>query len=261
MAYQNILLEQPEAGIYLLTVNRPRALNALNARTLDEIGEAAEAIAQDAAARVALVRGAGDKAFVAGADIAEMRNFTAEEGASFSARGSRVFARLETVPVPVIALVDGYCLGGGCELALACDWIIATERAVFGQPEVNLGVCAGFGGTQRLPRRIGPARALELLTTGRQVKANEALAIGLANAVVPAAELMQRGLETAHIVASKGPLAVRCSKEAVRRGADLELAAALALESELFGRCCTSLDQKEGMAAFLEKRSARFTGK
>jgi enoyl-CoA hydratase len=260
MAFKNILLEQPEAGIYLLTVNRPKALNALNTATLDEIGEAAELIAQDPAARVALVTGAGGKAFVAGADITEMQNFTQEEGAAFSARGSRAFARLEVVPVPVIALVNGYCLGGGCELALACDWIIATESAVFGQPEVNLGVSAGFGATQRLPKKVGAARALELLTTGRQVKAEEALGIGLASAVVPVAELMQRGLETARIVASKGPLAVRCSKEAVRRGAELELAAGLALESDLFGRCCASPDQKEGMAAFLQKRSAHFTG-
>jgi len=260
MSYQNILLEQPEAGIYLLTVNRPKALNALNSATLDEIGAAADVIARDQAARVALVTGAGDKAFVAGADIAEMQNFTREEGAAFSARGSRAFARLEAVPVPVIALVNGYCLGGGCELALACDWIIATDRAVFGQPEVTLGVCAGFGATQRLPKKIGPARALELLTTGRQVKAQEALSIGLASAVVPADELMQQGLEAAHSVASKGPVAVRCSKEGVQRGADMELAAGLALESELFGRCCASADQKEGMAAFLQKRSARFSG-
>jgi len=260
MAFQNIQLEQPEPGIYLLTVNRPKSLNALNSATLDEIGAAADLITRDSAARVALVTGAGDKAFVAGADIAEMRNFTQEEGAAFSARGSRAFARLEAVPVPVIALVNGYCLGGGCELALACDWIIATEHAVFGQPEVTLGVCAGFGATQRLPRKIGPARALELLTTGRQVKADEALSIGLASAVVPAADLMQRGLEAARSVASKGPVAVRCSKEAVWRGADMELAAGLAFESELFGQCCASHDQKEGMAAFLQKRSARFTG-
>lgn len=260
MSFQNILLEQPEAGIYLLTVNRPQALNALNSVTLDEIGAAADVIARDAGARVALVTGAGDKAFVAGADIAEMQNFTQQEGAAFSERGSRAFARLEAVPVPVIALVNGYCLGGGCELALACDWIIAADRAVFGQPEVNLGVCAGFGATQRLPRKIGPARALEMLTTARQVKADEALRIGLASAVVPAADLRQRGMEAARTIASKGPLAVRCSKDAVHRGADLELAAGLALESELFGRCCASPDQKEGMAAFLQKRSARFTG-
>lgn len=260
MSFQNILLEQPEAGIYLLTVNRPKALNALNSVTLDEIGAAADVIARDAGARVALVTGAGDKAFVAGADIAEMQHFTQQEGAAFSGRGSRAFARLEAVPVPVIALVNGYCLGGGCELALACDWIIAADRAVFGQPEVNLGVCAGFGATQRLPRKLGPARALEMLTTARQVKADEALRIGLASAVVPAANLMQRGMEVARTIAGKGPLAVRCSKDAVRKGADLELAAGLALESELFGRCCASPDQKEGMAAFLQKRSARFTG-
>ncbi len=260
MSFQNILLEQPEAGIYLLTVNRPKALNALNSSTLDEIGAAAGVIARDAAARVALVTGAGDKAFVAGADIAEMQNFTQEQGAAFSARGSRAFARLEAVPVPVIALVNGYCLGGGCELALACDWIIAADHAVFGQPEVNLGVCAGFGATQRLPRKIGPARALEMLTTARQLKADEALRIGLASAVVPAADLRRRGMEAARLVASKGPIAVRASKEAILRGADLELTAGLALETELFGRCCGSRDQKEGMAAFLQKRSPRFTG-
>jgi len=260
MSYRNILLEQPEAGIYLLTVNRPKALNALDSITLDEIGAAAETIAQDQAARVALVTGAGDKAFVAGADIAEMRDFSPAEGVAFSRRGSQAFARLEAVPVPVIALVNGYCLGGGCELALACDWIVASERAVFGQPEVNLGICAGFGATQRLPKKVGTARALELLTTGRHVAAEEGLRIGLVNAVFPIAELKQKGLELARLIASKGPFAVRCTKEAVRRGGELELAAGLDLETELFGRCCASSDQKEGMAAFLEKREARFTG-
>lgn len=260
MSYRNILLEQPEAGIYLLTVNRPKALNALDSITLDEIGAAAEHITKDRAARVALVTGAGDKAFVAGADIAEMRNFTADEGVAFSRRGSQAFARLEAVPVPVIALVNGYCLGGGCELALACDWILASDRAVFGQPEVNLGICAGFGATQRLPRKIGPARALELLTTGRHVPSDEALRIGLVNAVVPLSELAPKGIELARLIARKGPIAVRCTKEAVHRGGELELGAGLALETELFGRCCASADQKEGMAAFLGKREARFTG-
>ena len=260
MSYRNILLEQPEAGIYLLTVNRPRALNALDSLTLDEIGGAADIIATDRAARAALVTGAGAKAFVAGADIAEMRHFSAEEGLAFSRRGSQAFARLEAVPVPVIALVNGYCLGGGCELALACDWIVASEGAVFGQPEVNLGICAGFGGTQRLARKVGPGRALEMLTTGRQVAAEEALRIGLVNAVVPAIELKQKGLELARLIARKGPLAVRCTKKAVQRGADLDLQAGLALETELFGQCCASPDQKEGMAAFLEKREARFSG-
>lgn len=260
MSYQNILFEQPETGICLLTVNRPQALNALNSATLDEIAQAVEQVAADESARVLLVTGAGDKAFVAGADISEMQNFSSEEGAAFSARGSRVFAALEALPMPAIALVNGYALGGGCELALACDWILASDRAVFGQPEVNLGVCAGFGGTQRLPRRIGSARAMELLVTGRQVRAEEALAIGLVNEVVAAADLLQKGLELARLIASKGPVAVRYTKEAVTRGADLNLAEALALESQRFGRCCATQDQKEGMRAFLEKRPAKFHG-
>ncbi len=260
MSYQNILLEQPETGIYLLTVNRPNALNALNSATLKEIGAAADRVARDSQALVLLVTGAGDRAFVAGADISEMQDFTPAEAEAFSARGSRAFAKLEAVPVPVIALVHGYALGGGCELALACDWIIASERAVFGQPEVNLGVSAGFGGTQRLPRKVGPARAMELLVTGRQVKADEALAIGLVNQVVPASELMGKGIDIARLIASKGPLAVRYTKEAVLRGADVKLADALALESRQFAACCTTQDQKEGMKAFLEKRPAKFTG-
>jgi enoyl-CoA hydratase len=261
MAFQNILLEQPEPGIYLLTISRPKALNALNSATLDEIAVAADVVAEDPGARVLLVTGAGEKAFVAGADIAEMQDFTPEQAEAFSALGSRAFAQLAALPVPVIALVNGYALGGGCELALACDWILAGDRAVFGQPEVNLGVSAGFGGTQRLPRRIGQARALELLLTGRQVPAQEALAIGLVNAVVPADELLRKGLEAARLIAGKGPLAVRCTKEAVQRGADLELAAALALESRQFGRCCATHDQKEGMRAFLQKRPAKFEGR
>ena len=261
MSFQNILLDQPEAGIYLLTVNRPKALNALNSATLDEIAAAAAQVEGDEATRALLVTGAGEKAFVAGADISEMQNFTPDEGEAFSARGSRAFARLEALPIPVIALVNGYALGGGCELALACDWIIASERAVFGQPEVNLGVSAGFGGTQRLTRKIGSARAMELLVTGRQVKADEALSTGLVTQIVPAGELIQKGLEVARLIASKGPIAVRRTKEAVRRGADMDLAAALALESSLFGQCCSTQDQKEGMRAFLEKRPAKFTGR
>jgi enoyl-CoA hydratase len=261
MAFQNILIEQPGPGIYLLTLNRPKALNALNSATLDELAHAIAQVAADESARVLLVTGAGDKAFVAGADIAEMQNFTPEQGEAFSARGSRAFAKLEALAIPVIALVNGYALGGGCELALACDWIVAADRAAFGQPEVNLGVSAGFGGTQRLPRKIGSARAMELLVTGRQVKADEALAIGLVNQVVPAAEIMRKGLEIARLIASKGPLAVRYTKEAVVRGADMDLTEALALESSLFGRCCSTQDQKEGMRAFLEKRPGKFQGK
>lgn len=260
MRFQNILLEQPEAGIYLLTVNRPKVLNALNAATLDEIAGALAQVAADDAARVLLVTGGGEKAFVAGADIAEMRDATIEQARDFSEKGMRVMHALEALPVPVIALVNGYALGGGCELALACDWILAGDGAVFGQPEVNLGIPPGFGGTQRLPRRIGPARAIEMLTTAREVKAQEAAAIGLANHVYSASELRAKGLEMARAIASKGPAAVRLAKQAVQRGASLDLFAACALETDLFAQAFATADRKEGMSAFLEKRPARFSG-
>lgn len=193
MTYHNLLLEQVEPGIYLLTLNRPQALNVLNAATLDELAQAIAQVGTDAAARVLLVTGAGDKAFVAGADIGEMQALTPAQAKDFSGKGMQVMQALEALPVPVIALVQGYALGGGCELAMACDWIMASERAVFGQPEVNLGIPPGFGGTQRLTRLVGRARALELVTTARQVRADEALAIGLVMQVVPAAELRERG--------------------------------------------------------------------
>ena len=260
MEFKNILLEQPEAGIYLLTVDRPKALNALNAATLDEIASAVKRVAADDKARVLLVTGAGEKAFVAGADITEMQNATIEQAREISERGMQVMHALAALPVPVIALVNGYCLGGGCELALACDWILASDTAVFGQPEVNLGIPPGFGGTQRLPRRIGPARALELLTTARQVKATEAAAIGLANHVYPAAELKAKGLEVARLVAAKGPVAVRLVKQAVMRGGNLDLYTACALETDLFAQAFGTQDSKEGMSAFIEKRAAKFTG-
>lgn len=260
MAYQNLLLEQPEPGIYLLTVNRPQALNALNAATLGELARAAMAVAADPAARVLLVTGAGDKAFVAGADISEMQQLTADQARAFSATGMQVMRALEALPVPVIALVQGYALGGGCELAMACDWIIAGDRAVFGQPEVNLGIPPGFGGTQRLARLVGRARALELITTARQVKADEALAIGLVHQVVPAAELRRRGLEVARTIAAKGPVAVRLAKQAVQRGQDLDLDNACAYETSVFALAFATADQQEGMRAFLEKRPAGFRG-
>jgi len=258
MEFKNILLEQPEPGIYLLTVNRPQALNALDAATLDEIAAAIKKVALDGAARVLLVTGAGDKAFVAGADIAAMRDMTLEQAREFSEKGMRVMHALEALPVPVIALVNGYALGGGCELALACDWILASENAAFGQPEVSLGIPPGFGGTQRLPRRVGTARTLEVLTSARQVKAAEAAAIGLANHVYPAAELRAKGLEAARAIASQGPLAVRLAKQVVQRGANLDLFAACALETDLFVQAFATSDRKEGMTAFLEKRPAKF---
>jgi enoyl-CoA hydratase len=261
MRYQNITLEQPEPGIFLLTLRRLKALNALDSATLDELAHAIARVGADERARVMLVTGAGEKALVAGADISEMRDFTPREARAFSEKGTRVMRALEALPVPVVALVNGYALGGGCELALACDWILASENAAFGQPEVNLGIPPGFGGTQRLPRRVGRALALELLTTGRQMKADEALRAGLANHVYPAAELQQKGLDVARAIASKGPLAVRLAKEAARRGANLDLENACALETSLFALACATSDQKEGMRAFLEKRTPRFEGK
>jgi enoyl-CoA hydratase len=260
MEYQHLLLEQAEAGIYRLTINRPQALNALNSATLAELGDAIARVAADAGARAMLITGAGERAFVAGADIGEMTGFTPREARAFSESGMRVMHALEALPMPVIALVNGYALGGGCELAMACDWIIASENAVFGQPEVGLGIPPGFGGTQRLARLVGRALALELLTTARQVRADEAVRIGLANHVYPAAELGARGLEMARLIASRAPLAVRFAKEAAQRGQQLDLAAGCALESGLFALACATEDQKEGMRAFLEKRAAKFKG-
>jgi enoyl-CoA hydratase len=260
MSFQNLLLEQPEPGLYLLTLNRPQALNALNAATLDELTGAIAQVAGDAGARVLLVTGAGEKAFVAGADITEMQALSAEQAMRFSQAGMDVMHALEALPVPVIALVNGYALGGGCELAMACDWIIASERAVFGQPEVNLGIPPGFGGTQRLTRLVGRARALELVTTARQVKADEALAIGLVTRVVSAAELRETGLAVARGIAAKGPVAVRLAKQAVQRGQDLDLANACVVETSLFALAFATADQKEGMRAFVEKRAPGFRG-
>lgn len=261
MAYVNLLLEEPDTGLYLLTLNRPRALNALNAATLDELSSAIADVSRDAAARVLLITGAGDKAFVAGADIGEMQSYTPEEARAFSAQGMALMHSIEALPVPVIALVNGYALGGGCELAMSCDWILAADSAVFGQPEVKLGIAPGFGGTQRLTRLVGRAMALELLTTGRQVRADEALAIGLANHVYPSADLKARGMEMARLVAANGPVAVRLAKQCGQRALDLDLAQGCMLETQSFALAFATTDQQEGMSAFLEKRPASFKGR
>jgi enoyl-CoA hydratase len=261
MTFHTISLEQPEAGIYLLTLNRPQALNALNMATLHELLQAIAQVAADDAARALLATGAGDKAFVAGADIPEMRDYTPQQAQAFSQLGMRVMHALEALPVPVIALVNGYALGGGCELAMSCDWILAAENAVFGQPEVNLGIPPGFGGTQRLARLVGRAMALELLTTARQVRAEEALRIGLVNHVYPAAVLRDEGMRMARTIAAKGPVAVRLAKQAVQRGQDIDLANACAMESGAFALAFATADQKEGMLAFGEKRPPKFTGR
>ena len=254
MTYQNIILEHVEAGkIAVLTVNRPQALNALNAATLDELANVLARVAADPELRVLLITGAGEKAFIAGADITAMQGMSALEAQAFSEKGQRVMQAIEALPIPVIALVNGYALGGGCELAMSCDWIIAAERAVFGQPEVNLGIPPGFGGTQRLP--------LELVITGRQIKADEALRIGLVNEVVPPEQLTGKGLAMARLIAAKAPVAVRVSKQAVQRGLDLDLANGCVLETSLFAFAFGTADRQEGMTAFVEKRAPNFEGK
>ncbi len=262
MTYQNIILEHVEAGkIAVLTVNRPQALNALNAATLDELANVLARVAADPELRVLLITGAGEKAFIAGADITAMQGMSALEAQAFSEKGQRVMQAIEALPIPVIALVNGYALGGGCELAMSCDWIIAAERAVFGQPEVNLGIPPGFGGTQRLSRLVGRSLALELVITGRQIKADEALRIGLVNEVVPPEQLTEKGLAMARLIAAKAPVAVRVSKQAVQRGLDLDLANGCVLETSLFAFAFGTADRQEGMTAFVEKRAPNFEGK
>ena len=261
MTYETVLLEEREPGIWLLTANRPKVLNALAPQLLDDIAAATRAVVADPAARCLLVTGAGDRAFVAGADIAAMNAMPVLAARDFALKGHATLRALELAPFPVIALVNGFALGGGCELALACDFIIASEKAVFGQPEVNLGICPGFGGTQRLARVVGKSMALELVTTGRQVKADEALRIGLVNHVVPHESLREEGLKLARLVAAKGPLAVKMSKHLVQRGQDIDLANANAMEADVFGLLCATEDRHEGMAAFLGKRAPAFKGR
>jgi enoyl-CoA hydratase len=261
MTYETILLEQKEPGIWLLTVNRPKQLNALAPQVLGEIARAVVHLNASGEVRALLVTGAGDKAFVAGADIAAMERMSALQGREFALEGHATLRALELAPFPVIALVNGFALGGGCELALACDWIVASDKAVFGQPEVNLGIVPGFGGTQRLTRLVGKAMALEMICTGRQVKAAEALALGLVNHVVAPEAQQDEGLKLARMVAAKGPVAVKMAKHLVHRGQDIDLANANAMEADVFGYVFATDDRREGMAAFLGKRPAKFAGR
>ena len=246
------------AGVLRLTISRPKALNALNSAVLAELERLLGELEQRDDLRAVLITGAGEKSFVAGADITEMRDKTPEEARLFASQALRTIKRLETLPVPVVALVNGFCLGGGCELALACDWAVASDNAIFGQPEVLLGVIPGFGGTQRLPRRVGPAMALDLVTTGRKIDAQEALRIGLVNRVMPQSELEAYADELTKQLAGNGPQAVRASKQAVHDGLEQELDSALALETALFAFCFAGEEQKEGMGAFVEKRKPNF---
>lgn len=236
-----------------VTISRPQELNALNRAVLTELDAVFSHIDTDIV-RCVLLTGAGERAFVAGADIGEMQPMHRDEAYVFSTMGKEIFRKIELFPVPVIAVVNGFALGGGCELTLACDMRIAGENAIFGLPEVTLGITPGYGGTQRLARLIGLSKAKELLYTGRKIQAQEALLIGLVNAVFPAQELREGAEKIARQIAANAPIAVRATKRAVTEGYDLPLCEALAPESECFAACFESADQKEAMAAFLEKR-------
>lgn len=259
MLYENILLTRHE-DIAVLTINRPKALNALNSATLEEIFNALGEIEKDSTIKVLILTGSGEKAFVAGADIAQMMDFNSLEARTFARLGQATFRKIELLPQPVIAAVNGFALGGGCELAMACDIRLAGENAKFGQPEVNLGLTAGFGGTQRLPRLVGLGRASELLFSGEILDAQEAYRIGLVNQYYPLENLMVESIALAKKIASKAPVAVQLSKSAVQRGINMDLEDAIAYEAEVFGLIFSTKDQTEGCKAFMEKRKPDFLG-
>jgi enoyl-CoA hydratase len=260
MPYENIELKK-DGALAWLTVKRPKALNALNFQTLDEMDAALDEVAADSDIGLLVITGDGEKAFVAGADIAELHKLDHDSGMEAARRGQKLFDRIDNLPIPVIAAVNGFALGGGCELALACDIRVAADNAVLGLPEVKLGVIPGYGGTQRLPRLVGPGFALEMILSGRMVKAEEALAVGLVNGVVAAEALEITIREMARMILANGPLALQAAKEAIKEGLQHPLGEGLEIEARLFGGLCGSSDQKEGMSAFLEKRKAEFEGK
>ena len=242
-----------EGQIGIITINRPKALNALNSAVLDELDKTLDAVDQEAI-RCLILTGAGEKSFVAGADIGEMSNLTKAEGEAFGKKGNDVFRKLETFPIPVIAAVNGFALGGGCEISMSCDIRICSENAVFGQPEVGLGITPGFGGTQRLARIVGTGKAKEMIYGARNIKAEEAYRIGLVNNVYPAEELMPAAKKLASTIARNAPIAVRNCKRAINEGIQVDMDQAIVIEEKLFGSCFETCDQKEGMNAFLEKR-------
>ncbi|MFA7572509.1 MAG: short-chain-enoyl-CoA hydratase [Lutispora sp.] len=256
MEFKNLSLTQ-DGRVAILAINRPNALNALNRSVLMELDAALDDLEKNQEIYVIVLTGEG-KAFVAGADIEEMKDMTPEEAKKFAELGSRVFKKIETIDKPVIAAVNGYALGGGCELAMACDIIIAGEKAKFGQPEVGLGITPGFGGTQRLPRIVGTKIAKELLFTGEIIGAEEAERIGLVNKVVPQQMSLQTAIEMGKSIASKGQIAVRNCKTAVNRGIETDVDSGVVIENQLFASCFENSDQKEGMTAFIEKRKANF---
>ncbi len=240
-------------GIGVITVNRPKALNALNAQVIRELDETLDAI-DLSAVRALIITGAGEKSFVAGADIAEMSTLTKAQGEAFGKAGNDVFRKLETFPIPVIAAINGFALGGGCELSMSCDIRLCSENAVFGQPEVGLGIPPGFGGTQRLARIVGIGKAKELIYTASNIKADEAYRIGLVNAVYPAEELMPAAKKMALKITRNAPIAVRACKKAINEGLQVDMDKAIIIEEKLFGECFATEDQMEGMKAFVEKR-------
>ncbi|WP_069650645.1 short-chain-enoyl-CoA hydratase [Caloranaerobacter ferrireducens] len=256
MEYENLLLKK-EGNICILTINRPKALNALNSKVLEELSDAVDQIEKDKDICVVIITGEG-KAFVAGADIVEMKDMTSEVARKFAEQGIEVFRKIELMEKVVIAAVNGFALGGGCELAMCCDIRIASEKAKFGQPEVGLGITPGFAGTQRLSRLVGIAKAKELIFTGDMIDANEAEKIGLVNKVTKHEELMNTAVEIAKKIASKGQIAVRYSKIAINRGFETDIETGMEIERNLFSLCFATDDQKEGMTAFIEKRKPKF---
>ncbi|UCH00808.1 MAG: enoyl-CoA hydratase/isomerase family protein [Deltaproteobacteria bacterium] len=259
MSYETITLEVEE-NIAIIRFNRPKVLNAINPTVIAEMKDAVEKIAADKSIKVLILTGTGERAFVSGADIAVMRDFTPLEGRAFSNQGKEVLFQLEYLPIPVIACVNGFALGGGLEVAMACDFIYAADSAKFGQPEINLGIIPGFGGTQRLARLVGKSMAKELCMTGVMITAMEAKDIGLVNKVFPGERLWEETMKVARLLASKGRASIRAVKDSIERGYDQDLRIGCYQESDAFAICLTSEDAKEGMGAFLEKRRAEFKG-
>src|SRR5438445_3961880 len=260
MAYENIKVEKRD-HIAIVTIDRPKVLNALNMATMSELRQAFTELRDDVETRVVLLTGAGEKAFVAGADINELNKNNPVEAKAYTHKGQAVLDLIENLGKPVIACINGFALGGGCELSMACTFRLASENAKIGQPEVKLGIIAGYGGSQRLPRRRGKGPALQVLLTGEQISAQEALRIGLVNEVVPLVQLLSRGEEIAKKIITNAPMAVQYTLEAVNKGMEMPLAEGLFLEATLFSVACATEDKKEGTSAFLEKRAAAFKGK
>ena len=260
MTFENLLIERDDA-VAVVTFNRPKVLNALNTQTMNELSAALADFKSDAGVRAIVLTGAGEKSFVAGADINELAVQTPVQGKEHARRGQQIFDAIEQLGKPVIAAINGFALGGGCEMVMACTMRVAADTARLGQPEINLGIIPGYGGSQRLPRLVGRGIALEILLSGDMITAQRAYEIGLVNRVVPAAELMSEAKKIAHMLASKAPIAVRYILEAVHHGLDGSLEAGQFLETALFGAIASSADMKEGTKAFLEKRKAVWQGK